>query len=302
MRKMTSRFLWVLLLTVAVIASAQPKKRVAVFAFDDKTSQRVRWWTGQPVGEGMADMLITALVKSGRYTVLERTQLNQVLKEQQLGQSGAVTPESAAKVGQLLGVEVVVMGAVTEFGHSEKNVGGAIKKVGLGLGVKNIKASVAVDVRLVNSSTGEIMTAESVREEESSKGLSVDTQKFDFDNKNQFDESIVGKATRKAIDQVVVLLDGASTGLAFSAKIIKAEASIYINIGAAAGVKPGDLFTVYRSGEELIDPDTGLSLGATETRVGRIRVVNNNIGNGKASECEAVEGSGFQRNDLVKQN
>jgi len=70
MLKMTSRFLWVLLLTVAVIVSAQPKKRVAVFAFEDKTSHVVRWWTGQPVGEGMADMLITALVKSGRYTVL----------------------------------------------------------------------------------------------------------------------------------------------------------------------------------------------------------------------------------------
>ena len=302
MQSRTLWMLWVLLLTVVVIASGQPKKRVAVFTFDDKTSHRVRWWTGQPVGEGMADMLITALVKSGRYTVLERTQLNQVLKEQQLGQSGALTPESAAKVGQLLGVEVAVIGAVTEFGHAEKNVGGAIKKVGLGLGVKNIKASVAVDVRLVDTGSGEIMTAESVREEESSKGLSVDTQKFDFDNKNQFDESMVGKATRKAIDKVVELLDGAAANLAFSAKIIKADGVIYINVGDAAGVKPGDLFTVYRSGEALIDPDTGLSLGSAETRIGRIKVVNNTIGNGKASECEAVEGSGFQRNDLVKQN
>jgi len=300
MRKMFYLFLALSVMGV-VNLSAQAKKRIAVFTFEDKSAHNAHWWTGQPVGEGMADMLITALVKTGKYTVLERTEINRVLGEQQLGQTGAVTPESAAKVGQLLGVEVAIMGAVTEFGYSEKNVGGAIKKVGFGLGVKTTKATVAVDVRFVNTTTGEIMTAESVREEESSKGLSVDTQKFDFDNKDKFDESIVGKATRKAIDKLVGLIDNASANLAFSAKIIKADGPIFINAGAASGVKNGDEFTVYRKGEELTDPDTGLSLGATEAKIGRIRVVDNSIGNGKASQCEALEGSGFQRNDLVRQ-
>jgi curli biogenesis system outer membrane secretion channel CsgG len=281
--------------------SAQPKKRIAVFTFEDKTAHTWHWWTGQPVGDGMADMLITSLVKTGKYTVLERTEINKVLGEQQLGQSGVVTPESAAKVGQMLGVEVAIMGSVTEFGYSEKNVGGALKKVGFGLGVKSTKATVAVDVRFVNTTTGEILTAESVREEESSKGISVDTQKFDFDNKDKFDESIVGKATRKAIDKLVTLIDAASSNLAFSAKIIKADGPIFINAGASAGVNNGDEFVVYRKGEELTDPDTGISLGATETKVGRIKVTNNNIGNGKASQCDAIQGSGFQRNDLVKQ-
>jgi len=292
----------ILILMVAVtIVAAQGKKRVAVFTFEDKTAHTWHWWTGQPVGEGMADMLVTSLVKTGKYTVLERTQIAKIMEEQKLGQTGAVTPESAAKVGQLLGVELAIMGSVTEFGYSKKEVGGALKKVGFGVGVKSQKATVAVDVRFVNTTTGEIMSAESVREEESSKGISLDTQKFDFDNQSQFDESIVGKATRKAIDKMVGLIDGASSNVSFSAKIIKADGQIFINVGAAAGVKVGDVYTVYRKGEDLTDPDTGLSLGATESKIGRIKVVDNNIGNGKASSCEAIEGSGFQRNDLVKQ-
>jgi curli biogenesis system outer membrane secretion channel CsgG len=299
MRKVIASIL--ILMVVATMVNAQAKKRVAVFTFEDKTAHVWHWWSGQPVGEGMADMLITSLVKTGKYTVLERTQLAKVMEEQQLGQSGAVTQESAAKVAQLLGVELAIMGSVTEFGYSKKDIGGSLKKVGFGLGVKSQKATVAVDVRFVNTSTGEILSAESVREEESSKGLSVETTKIDFDNQNQFDESIVGKATRKAIDKIVGLIDGASANVAFSAKIIKADGPIFINVGATGGVKVGDVFTVYRKGEDLTDPDTGLSLGATETKVGRIKVIDNNIGNGKASSCEAIEGSGFQRNDLVKQ-
>jgi curli biogenesis system outer membrane secretion channel CsgG len=301
MRKFVALFFSLFFLLSAATVSAQAKKRIAVFAFEDKTAHTWHWWTGQPVGDGMADMLITALVKTGKYTVLERTAIDKVMSEQQLGQSGAVTQESAAKVGQLLGVEVAIMGAVTEFGYSEKNVGGSLKKVGFGLGVKSTKATVAVDVRFVNTSSGEILTAESVREEESSKGLSVDTQKFDFDNKDKFDESIVGKATRKAIDKLVGLIDGASANISFSAKIIKADDVIFINAGSTAGINNGDELYVFRKGEDLIDPDTGIALGATETKVGKIKVVDNSVGNGKASKCQALEGSGFQRNDIVKQ-
>jgi curli biogenesis system outer membrane secretion channel CsgG len=293
--------LTLIVMVVVTIVNAQPKKRVAVFTFEDKTAHTWHWWSGQPVGEGMADMLITSLVKTGKYTVLERTQIAKVMEEQQLGQTGAVTPESAAKVGQLLGVELAIMGSVTEFGYSKKEVGGSLKKVGFGLGVKSQKATVAVDVRFVSTTTGEILSAESVREEESSKGLSVETQKIDFNNQNEFDESIVGKATRKAIEKIMTIIDGASANVSFSAKVIKAEGSIFINVGAAGGVKVGDEFTVYRKGEDLTDPDTGVSLGATETKIGRIKVIDNNIGNGKASSCQAIEGSGFQRNDLVKQ-
>ena len=57
-----------------------------------------------------------------------------------------------------------------------------------------------------------------------------------------------------------------------------------------------------RKGEELIDPDTGESLGASEDEIGKIQVIDNNFGGkGKASECKVLSGSGFDKGDLVKE-
>ena len=73
-----------------------------------------------------------------------------------------------------------------------------------------------------------------------------------------------------------------------------------INAGEKGGVSVGDRFAVYRAGEELIDPDTGLSLGSMETRIGEIEVVKNDIGEGKAAQCKIVSGQGMERGDLVR--
>ncbi|NOZ60943.1 MAG: hypothetical protein GXO74_04610 [Calditrichaeota bacterium] len=278
---------------------ARIKKRVAVFEFEDKTDHRYRWWSGQSVGQGMSDMLVTELVKTGKYKVIERGALDKLMKEQSLGMTGAVTPESAAKAGKLLGVEIAIVGAVTEFGHSRGGTGGRIKNIRIG--VSKQAATVGIDVRLINVETGEILAAEHIRKEKSKKGLSFGTPKFSFDNKNKFDESIVGKATRAAIEDIIKLLDSKSVSMPWQAKIIKVAGNqIYINSGAEAGLKNGDVFVVYAKGEDLVDPDTGLSLGSVDTKIGKIKVVNNNIGQGKASVCIVVQGSGFARGNFVR--
>ncbi len=295
--------LFVVLIAIPMNSFAQDlsriKKRVAVFEFEDKTDHRYRWWTGQTVGRGMSDMLVTELVKTGKYKVIERESLDKLLKEQSLGMTGAVTAESAAKAGKLLGVEIAIVGAVTEFGHSRGGTGGRIKNIRVG--VSKQSATVGIDIRLINVETGEILAAEHIRKEKSKKGLSFGTPKFSFDNKNKFDESLVGKATREAIEDIIKLLDDKAASMPWQAKIIKVAGNqVYINSGAEAGVQNGDVFVVYAKGEELIDPDTGLSLGSVDTKIGKIKVINNNIGQGKASICVIVEGSGFARGNFVR--
>jgi curli biogenesis system outer membrane secretion channel CsgG len=292
-----------LLLILVAIAPAQTpkalKKRVAVFAFEDKTDHSWHWWTGQPVGQGMADMLVTELVKSGKYKVIERQEIEKILSEQKMGQTGLVTPESAAKVGQLLGVELAVIGSVTEFGHKKSDTGGRIK--GFGLGVSSTAASVGIDVRFINTNTGEILAADNVREEESKKGLSVSTPQVDFKNQNDFDESVVGKATRKAVQKIMIMLDDKSATIPWEGKIVIVKGNtVIINAGAEAGIQVGDVFDVYSKGEDLVDPDTGLSLGSLDSKIGSIQVTNNNVGNGKASQCVIKEGSGFEKGYSVK--
>jgi curli biogenesis system outer membrane secretion channel CsgG len=302
-------FIWALSAFLFSTAFAQEKaktakKRVAVFNFEDKTEHKWRWWTGQPVGDGMADMLVTALVKSGRYRVIERQEMDKLLQEQGLGMSGAVTPESAAKAGKMLGVELAVIGAVTEFGYKKQSTGGALKKVGIGASFSKQSATTGIDVRFVNTTSGEILKAENIRKEKSKGGVSLDTRDINFENEAQFDESLVGKATREAIEEIVKLLDeqGGGSGVWEAKVVMMKDGEVIINGGAESGVKIGERFVVYRAGEELIDPDTGESLGADETKVGEIEVVNNNVGGkGKASSCKVLSGNDFQKGDAVRQ-
>ena len=310
---MKSRFaclgLLALLALPAAAAAANPpalagaKKRVAVFGFEDKTDHHWSWFESKGVGEGMSDMLATALVKSGRYRVMERDKINSLLEEQHLGASGVVTQESAAKAGKMLGVELAVIGTITEFGYKKRTTGGLLKKAGIGADVGQFTATIAVDIRIVNTTTGEILKAETVRRQKSAMSLGLSTDSYAFDSESQFDESLVGKAVRAAIDDVVKLMDAQGGGGTWEAKIVLAkEGEVVISSGQEAGVKIGDKYVVYRPGEELTDPDTGESLGADETKVGVIEVVNNSFGGkGKASTCQIVSGSGFQKGDVVRQ-
>ena len=59
--------------------------------------------------------------------------------------------------------ELALVGAVTEFGYKKSSVGGKIKKHGFGLGIKSATASVGIDLRFINTNTGEIIAAENVQ-------------------------------------------------------------------------------------------------------------------------------------------
>lgn len=298
-----NRRIWIagVLIGVLITGSAafpQIKKRVAVFAFEDKSQQGWHWWTGGSPGEGMADMLTTDLVKSGKYVVIERQEIASVIVEQNLGLAGRVTEESAAQIGKLLGVELAIMGAVTEFGVSKG--GGGVRVKGIGLGTNKQTATVAIDVRMVNTSTGEILAAENVRKEESSGGIRISTPEFGFNNRNDFDNSLAGKATRAAVDEIMGLIETQMEQIPWEGKVILIQGTtLYIKPGSDAGVQVGDSFFVYATGQELIDPDTGLSLGSVEQKIGSIEVTGI-VSGGKAATARILAGSGFKKGDLVR--
>lgn len=296
--------------TATPISAKEPssmKKRIAVFSFEDKSDHKVRWWNhDQNIGEGMADMLVTTMVQSGTFTVIEREQMSALMKEQGLGASGAITPQTAASMGKMLGVDIAVFGSVTEFGYIEGGIGGRLPLKapfggrGIGIGIKTTSARVAVDVRLVNTTTGEIIAAETVKAKKSKKGLKLSTAHFSFDNRNKFDESLVGKATREAIDGVMDKISQNMRKLPWAGKVVKATgSSIIINAGSLVELALGDVLYVYQKGEDLIDPDTGLNLGSDETKIGSIKIIADMAG-GKASKCELIEGSGGTRGDIIR--
>src|SRR5262245_26597367 len=146
-----------------------PKARIAVSQFKDKTGKG--WWTGA-IGDGMADMLSTALFHSNRYIVLERQTVSDVLREQDLGAAGRIQKGTEAPIGQIEGAELLITGAVTEFEGAASGGGGGIGGIGgtagrvlggIAGGLK--KAHMAIDMRVIDTRTSRIVAATSVEGE-----------------------------------------------------------------------------------------------------------------------------------------
>lgn len=293
MKRITVVFLTIMFV---LTANAQLKKRVGIGVFEDRSGSGYHH-----LGQGVADMLATALVKSGKFIVVERRELEKVLSEQRLGESGLVTEQTAPKLGKLLGAELFVIGSVTECGTKEGTIGGNIPLFGGSVTKKT--ARTVVDVRLVNTTTGEVIAAETKEGSESTTGVSVRYESIDFSNVSNWNDTDIGKATRQAIDGVVELITENMGKIPWSGKVLKvnADGTLMMKPGSEGNVKVGQEFDVYRVGEDIIDPDTGLSLGAEETKVGRIKVTEDAL-KGKAAKAKIVEGKdAIQSNDIVRE-
>lgn len=273
--------------------AAEGKPRVAVLEFGHKALES-RWWGS---GGAAQDMFITELVKSGRFTVIDRERLDALMQEKNLSLSGDVDSATAVKAGKLLGVQYILFGNVTEFGITEGKAHGGW---GVAFDVKKKKFVAALDCRLVSTTTGEILWADTDKKEESN--VNVDVMGFGggVDDERMFDKvlrPIVQELAGKLAQQDLAV----STAPAAKpkGKIAKVEGgTVWINLGSDQGVSVGDSFGVFRLGEAIKDPDTGEVLGADEKKIGSVRVTA--VKGAKVSECAVVEGSGLAVGDVVK--
>lgn len=111
---------------------------IAVFSFDDANARSDQTKLGQSITE----MMVTALIQENRFTVMERVQLEKILQEQSLQQSGALNVESAVEVGKLSGLEAVVIGSISQL-RSTIEVDGRLIAVETGRAVAAASASVS---------------------------------------------------------------------------------------------------------------------------------------------------------------
>ena len=137
-----------------------PQKRIAVTAFDFRAGQG-----SSEIGDGMTDMLTSALFNSGRFIVLEREQLKEVTKEQDLANSSRFKKETAAPIGQLEGAELLIRGSVTQF---EPNCKG-----GSAILVSAKEACMAINLRIVDAKTGRVVNATTVEGTSSSGSVGL---------------------------------------------------------------------------------------------------------------------------------
>jgi curli biogenesis system outer membrane secretion channel CsgG len=68
---------------------------------------------------GLEDHAGLLLMKPGRFSLVDRSEVDRILQEQQFGSSGVVDPGTAAKLGKLMGAEGVMIVNITSLKHDE---------------------------------------------------------------------------------------------------------------------------------------------------------------------------------------
>jgi curli biogenesis system outer membrane secretion channel CsgG len=308
-------------------AMASAKRRVAILPFEyGAVSSEVGT---VDVGKGITSLLITKLVEDGTYSVVERQVLDSMLKEQNLSVSDRADPSTACKIGKLLSVDAIIVGTVTQFGFETKNmnIGGAASVAtgfipygggfGLGsLGSHKSKVRVAVDARLCDINTSEILgVAHGIGESKRSGmslwgggggGWSGGGGGFDFGSSG-FASSIAGEATMQAVDsmgsELVALAakipDNQSVAAAsVTGKVADVQGTqVTVNVGKNNGLKSGDSIQIERAYKQILDPDTGKVLKELSNT---IAVVTLNDVDASVSTGNIIKGSGVRVGDTIR--
>jgi len=110
-------------------------KRIAIIYFDNSSSEPAL----DKLKKGLADMLITDLSNINMLTIVERDKIEAILQEQKLNNSNDFDPNTASKLGKLLGAEIILTGGYFEM-----------------------MGSLRVDARFIDVQTGKILKADGV--------------------------------------------------------------------------------------------------------------------------------------------
>ncbi len=254
-----------------------PKKRVAVAKFDAHGAF-VAAYGGWDIGGGLAAQLATELMRTGRFIVLERAELASVLREQEMGLTKILNPETAPPAGRVTGAQFLIRGAVTEF--EERKGGGGLRlgfargPFGGALGGSSASGVVGIDLRVIDTTTGQVVHSFRAAAETSQGGLTADFGYKGFAiGGDQFEKTVLGQATRQAIAQAVQQILQATEPVPWSGQVVEVnDTQAILNAGANEDLRPGDVLTVSGVVKELTDPATGEVLAKVEDVKGQVVV------------------------------
>ncbi|MEK6375369.1 MAG: CsgG/HfaB family protein [Acidobacteriota bacterium] len=187
-------------LICATMAFGSDKPSIGVAEFTNDT--HASWWYSD-VGRDLASMLTNELAATENFKIVERAKLGKVLEEQDLAEAGRVSKKTGAKIGKLTGAQYLVYATVTAFDTNTAGTGGGIGFRGISLGGKKEEAYLAIDLRVVDTTTGEIEFTRTVEGRATSYGVSGGLSRGGFSGGlSKYEKTPTGKAIRGAIIEI----------------------------------------------------------------------------------------------------
>jgi curli biogenesis system outer membrane secretion channel CsgG len=248
-----------------------PKRTLSVVKFD-ANGAFVQKYGGWDIGGGLAAMLATELEKTGRFILVDRADLDSVLKEKELSLSGLA--QTAGGERQLLPAQLLVRGSVTQFDEQEKG-GGLSLGVGSNalsgaLGRRGSTGSVTIDLKVVDAANGVVVSTYTVRKQVSASSMALRAGYDDIAlSGDRFNQSSLGQATREAIAEAAQQIVARVGSVAWRGMVARVDGDrAYINAGRNANISEGSQLRAIRTVNTITDPATGEVLGAEESTIG----------------------------------
>lgn len=232
------------------------KRKVAIGRFSNETQYAKGIFydkENDPMGKQALDILSSKLAASGKFLLLERSDIASLLEEAKKSDNGLAT----------IGADYMIIGSITEFGR--KNVG----KEGVFTNVKTQVVEAAVAIRLVDVSTGLIIYSD---EGKGSAELTTKTT-MGVGGKASYDATLSDKAISEAIGQLVENIINKCTDKPWRTFFLSYDNDAQLIAGGASqGIKVGDTFAVKTKGKKVKNPQTGVMIELPGKQIGTVTV------------------------------
>ncbi len=232
------------------------KRKVAIGRFSNETQYAKGIFydkENDPMGKQALDILSAKLATSGKFLLLERSDLSALLEECQKGGGGAST----------IGADYMIIGSITEYGR--KNTG----RNGVFTSHKTQTVEAAVAIRLVDVATGLIIYSD---EAKGSAELTTKTT-MGVGGQASYDATLSDKAISEAIGQLVENIINKCTNSPWKTYFLSYDNdAILIAGGSSQGIKTGMVFNVKTQGKKVKNPQTGIMITLPGKNVGVAKV------------------------------
>ena len=248
------------------------------------------------------DIVRQAMGGTNRFTMVERTSaMNDVTGEQELAASGRVDKLASAKMGNVKGSEYVVKATIIEVDPEKESkdiqaAGGGAGGGSVAMGSSGSSGKVAwvrLNVRIVNSESGEIVQDMTVDGTDDGKSKSIAGGLFKqflaaSANSNTEFHPELSVAMQVCANKVAYFASNKFEYLPWQGAVVSVDGlNIMINGGANVGLKVGQVLTLRSKGSPIYDTDDTTLLGYQSSEIGTIRVVSTQA---KFSNCEIQDG------------
>jgi hypothetical protein len=199
------------------------------------------------------DIFSSKLTATGKFLMLERVDLAQLSKEKEM-----------AKLNEAnIPADYLILGSVTEFGRKTTS------EVGVFSRTKKQTAYAKVSVRLVDVRTSQIIYSEEGEGEAFSEAGTVLGMGTTADYDATLNDKVISAAIAKLVSNIAEnLLNKPWRSYILSVT----DGSYIISGGTLQGIKEGDVFTVYKRGQKVNNPQTGIPIELPGKPIGKLGV------------------------------